>query len=152
MNTTDNGKMVNISLEEAKSLYQKGFPNIALRAYPLHFLEKYADITYFNEVCDEIAKAKYSEAKEIEDYSDILYDTDNPLEKMMLINKAMHLYSEKNCHHYYFLNKWGNVVKVKNPSTIQEKTFCFISVEMAKHVWKNFKDEVIAAADYVADF
>lgn len=151
MNTTDNGKMVNISLEEAKSLYQKGFQDIALKAYPLQFLEKYAEITYFNEVCDEIATAKYSDDKEIEDYSDILYDTENPLEKMMLINKAMHLYS-KNQHHYYFLTKYGNIVKIKNPNFIEEKTFCFISIDMAKHVWKYFKDEVIAATDYVINF
>lgn len=151
MKTTDNGKMVNISLDEAKELYRKGFQEIALRAYPIELLEKFGIIQLFVDVCSVLAKNQYFNEEKMHNYAASLYNTKNPLEVMMLINKAMHLYSE-NCHHYFFLNKWGNVVRVKNPSTIQEKTFCFASVEMAKHVWKYFKDEVIAAADYVVKF
>lgn len=134
MNTTDNGKMVNISLEEAKSLYHKGFQDIAFRAYPEL---GYQSITNYYQVCCVVAPTQT--------------DGRNPLLRIMIINKAMHLNSEKH-HHYFFLNKWGNVVRVKNPSTIQEKTFCFDSVEIAKHVWKYFKEDVINAADYVANF
>lgn len=150
MKTTDNGKMVNISLDEAKKLYRKGFQEIALKAYSIEDFELYKDIKDFMSVSMTLAQEVESVMAYMEE-SYKLYVTKNPLERLMLINKAMHLDSNKLDHHF-FITKWGNIVRIKNPTTIESKTFSFATLEMAKHVWKYFKDEVIAAADYVAEF